>query len=243
MGMLTVVTSGKGGSGKSTLSVGLASAFDKLGKKVLLIDCDEGLRCLDLMLGVSDSLVFDLSDILQFDKSIDEVALKVTDNISLIPAPAEVNSYNRRTFGDFLLKTIASFDHIIVDCPAGIDRELYSSLPSFSNLLVVETLDNVGSRSAETMETVLYESGIKQKYLIINKFDYYMLKYNNIISLDDIVNNSGLMIKGIVPFEPQLSHLSAQGKLYHKSSSFDAFLRIAQRLEGRNIDLPKLKNL
>ncbi len=76
MGLLLVVTSGKGGAGKSTVSVGLASAFSKLNKSVLLIDFDEGLRCLDLMLNVSDKLIFDLSDVICRGKSTDEVALK-----------------------------------------------------------------------------------------------------------------------------------------------------------------------
>ena len=243
MGKLTVITSGKGGAGKSTFSVGLASALNKKNKRVLLIDCDEGLRCLDLMLGVSDRLVFDLSDILNNGKSVEEVALLVNENISLIAAPAGVNSYNRAAFGKFLLKTVDMYDHIIVDCPAGIDKAFYSALPSFAVVLVVETLDAIGCRSASILDDLLFDSGIEDRYLIINKFDYFYLKAKKMISLDDIVDRSGLKIKGIVPFDIELSHLSAMGCLYNESDAFDAYLRIADRLSGIDIPLPKLKNL
>ncbi len=243
MGKLTVITSGKGGAGKSTLSVGLASAFNKRNKRVLLIDCDEGLRCLDLMLGVSDKLVFDLSDILNNNKSIDEVALKINDNVSLIAAPSTVNSYNRVAFGKFLTKIVDLYDHIIVDCPAGIDKAFYNALPSFSCVLVVETLDAIGCRSASILDDLLFDSGIEDRYLIINRFDYFYLKAKKVISLDDIIDLSGLTIKGIVPFDIELSHLSAMGCLYNESEAFNAYLRIADRISGLNVPLPKLKNL
>ena len=102
MGLLTVIASGKGGSGKSTCSIGLATAFSKRGRRVLLIDIDEGLRCLDLMLGVSENLVFDLSDILNYKKPLDDVVLKVNDKIDLIAAPSEINSCSKPEFGKFL---------------------------------------------------------------------------------------------------------------------------------------------
>lgn len=243
MGKLTIVTSGKGGSGKSTVSVGLASAYHKKGNNILLIDCDEGLRCLDLMLGVSDKLVFDLSDIINHGKTLDEVVLKVDKNISLIAAPANVNSYDRRAFGKFLSEITDLYDNIIVDCPAGIDREFYSHLPDYSEVLVVETLDAIGCRSASTIENLLYKAGISKKYLIINKFDFFMLKSNCLISLDDIIDKTGLMIKGIIPNDPELTHLSAEGKLFTKSIAFDAFKRISDRLDGKFVKLPKLNNL
>ena len=99
MGLLTVIVSGKGGSGKSTCSIGLATAFSKRGRKVVLIDIDEGLRCLDLMLGVSEKLVFDLSDILNYDKPLEDVVLKVNDNVDLIAAPSVINSFSKMDFG------------------------------------------------------------------------------------------------------------------------------------------------
>ncbi len=243
MGKLTVVTSGKGGAGKSTFSVGLATALKKRHKKVLLIDCDEGLRCLDLMLGVSERLVFDLSDILLGSRPLEDVAIKVDENISLVAAPARVNGFNRAAFGKFLLKITDLYDHIIVDCPAGIDKALYESLPSFVSVLIIETLDAIGCRSASILDDVLFNCGIENRFLIINKFDYFYLKARNMISIDEIIDKSGLKIKGIVPYDVELSHLSALGRLYNDSEAFNSYLRIADRLNGLDVPLPKLKKL
>ena len=86
MGKIFAITSGKGGVGKSTVSAGLSLAFENQNQKVLLVDMDEGLRCLDLMLGIDEKIVLDLSDILQ-GREIDEVTYKVKENLFLIPAP------------------------------------------------------------------------------------------------------------------------------------------------------------
>lgn len=243
MGMLTVVTSGKGGTGKSTVSVGLATAFSKLSKSVLLIDIDEGLRCLDLMLGVSDRLVFDLNDIITYNKPYHEAMLQVNSNINLIPAPSSAGTLNKQLFGKFLYDISDDFDVIIVDCPAGIDKELYSFLPKFSSVVVVEPLNAIGCRSATAIENVLTSVGISNKYLILNKFDYFIHKYNGVMSLDDIVDKTGLMLKGVIPYDPGLALLSANGKLYEKCLSYKAFYRIAKRLLFCNIPLPKLNSL
>ena len=102
MGQVYAVTSGKGGVGKSTVAVGLASAFVQLGKKVLLVDMDEGLRCLDLMLGVDKSAVFDLSDILM-GKEIDDAVYSVDgyNGLYLVPAPADIGKIDAFSFSVF----------------------------------------------------------------------------------------------------------------------------------------------
>ncbi len=243
MGLLTVIASGKGGSGKSTCSIGLATALSKRGRRVLLIDIDEGLRCLDLMLGVSDKLVFDLSDILNYNKELEDVVLKVNDKIDLIAAPSEINAFSKTDFGKFLYKMTDIYDNVLVDCPAGIDPVFYKAIPPFADVLIVESLDMIGCRSASVLYNMLEEAGIRHKYLIINKFDYFVLKKNPNLTLDEIIDKSGLMLKGIVPLDTSLGILSLEGKLYTKSYAYKAFSRIADRLEGKNVPLPSLNNL
>ena len=243
MGLLTVIASGKGGSGKSTCSIGLATAFSKRGRKVLLIDIDEGLRCLDLMLGVSDKLVFDLSDILNYHKALEDVVLKVNDNIDLIAAPSEIDSYSKVDFGKFLYKVTDIYDNVIVDCPAGIDPIFYKAIPPFADVLIIESLDMIGCRSATVLYSMLEAAGIQHKYLIVNKFDYYQLSKNPSLTFDEIIDKSGLMLRGIIPNDNSLGLLSLRGNLYHKSYAFKAFSRIADRLEGKNVPLPSLNNL
>ena len=243
MGLLTVIASGKGGSGKSTCSIGLATAFSKRGRKVLLIDIDEGLRCLDLMLGVSENLVFDLSDILNYNKTLEDVVLKINNNIDLIAAPSEINSYSKVDFGNFLHKVTDMYDNVIVDCPAGIDPAFYNAIPPFADVLIIESLDMIGCRSASVLYNMLESAGVKHKYLIVNKFDFFTISKNPNLTFDEIIDKSGLMLKGVVPMDTSLGLFSLNGKLYFKSYAYKAFSRIADRLEGKNTPLPSLNNL
>ena len=243
MGQITVITSGKGGTGKSTCTIGLASAFCNFKEKVIIFDLDEGLRCLDLMLGVSENLVFDLSDILNGEKTLDEVKLKVNDYIDLVAAPANIGGYDRQKFADLVYNASNLYDRVIIDCPAGIDTEFYKNIPTFADVLIIEPLNNIGCRSAATLENLLTECGVKHKYLIINKFNYNDLKHKMVLNIDQIIDKTGLMIKGIVPYDQNLDELSQKGRLYTSSTSFPAFCRIAKRLDNANVPLPELKRI
>ena len=243
MGQITVITSGKGGTGKSTCAIGLASAFSSNNEKVIIFDLDEGLRCLDLMLGVSEKLVFDLSDIINGNKTLDEVKLEVNDFIDLVAAPASVGNYDRKKIADLIFEASDNYDRVIIDCPAGIDIDFYKNIPSFADVCIVEPLNNVGCRSAATLQHLLSLNGVQHKYLIINKFDYYLLKRKMVLNIDDIIDNTGLMIKGIIPYDLDLEDLSQNGKLYNESSAFSAFCRIAKRLDNQNVPLPELKKI
>ena len=118
MGRLIAVTSGKGGVGKSSVSVNLASALSLEGNSVLLIDLDAGMRCLDLLLGLSDSLVFDLGDILSGEKNLEEVVLpsSIYPGVSLIAAPLS-GKIEPGQLGDFLKTLPDLYDFIILDFP------------------------------------------------------------------------------------------------------------------------------
>ena len=123
MGMVTVITSGKGGTGKSTVSVGLAAALVRRGNRVLLIDCDAGMRGIDLMLGVSSDLVFDIADVIN-GSCPPASAIYPCKNMAelyVLPAPQsvhdELSPYLMRQLTNILRKY---YDHIIIDCPAGI---------------------------------------------------------------------------------------------------------------------------
>ena len=179
MGHVYAVTSGKGGVGKSTVAAGLAFAFVKLNKKTLLVDMDEGLRCLDLMLGVDKSAVFDLSDILM-GKEISDVVYSVdgTDGLYLIPAPSSPGMIDAYRFTAFAKKAAELYDTVIFDFPAGIDFSLYSCLPEGTLFLTVAVPDPVSVRDAAAVSGMLSDISCTSK-LIINNFRCRLVKKKN----------------------------------------------------------------
>lgn len=243
MGKVYAVTSGKGGVGKSTVSVGLSLAFCKLGKKVLLVDMDEGLRCLDLMLGVDEKTVFDLSDIF-IGKCIEDAVYPVEkiDGLHLIPAPSKIGLINAFSLSKFAVDAEKLYDIVIFDFPAGIDFSLYTALPDSTLFLTVAVPDNVSVRDSAIVSNKLNEISRHSK-LIINSFSYKISKKRIFKNIDDIIDSSCLQLIGIVPESEELKRLSVLHTIKKSSKAMSAFLRIAQRLNGEHILLPKPKKI
>ncbi len=243
MGKIYAVTSGKGGVGKSTFSVGLSTAFSKMGQTVLLVDMDEGLRCLDVMLGIDKQVVFDLSDIL-VGKDMSDSVYPVEDNpnLFLIPAPSRLGTVDTFSFANFVKEVQNNYDVVIFDFPAGIDFSLYTCLPAQTLFLTVAFPDPVTIRDASVVSQKLDELGVASR-LVLNSFDYKLTKRKVYKGIDDIIDQSGLQLLGIVPRSTELSLLSINHKIKQRGNAMKAFSRIAKRLNGEKILLPKLKKI
>ena len=243
MGVILAVTTGKGGVGKSSVSAGLGFAFCKMAKKVLLVDMDEGLRCLDLMLGVDKQTIFDLSDALSTERIEDSIYPDEKHNgLYLMPAPSKVGLVETERFSSFANRVSNMFDVVIFDFPAGIDLPLYKALPENTKFLTVAVLDLVSIRDASAIGNELYESGISSR-LILNRFVYKQSKKFKMRNIDEIIDMAGLRLIGIVPESQEITLLSLNHSLSEKGKPMAALMRIARRINGEPIGLPKLKRI
>lgn len=243
MGKIFAVTSGKGGVGKSTFSVGLGLTFAGRGKTVLLVDMDEGLRCLDLMLGIDSRVVFDLSDILGGREMLDAVyKYDGAEGLYLVPAPAKTGLIDAFALTQFINEAKEKYDIVIFDFPAGIDMTYYSVLPEDTLFLTVAVPDPISIRDAAAMSAEIRKIS-REARLIINR---YLLKGKNksgIRNIDDIIDSSSLRLLGIVPESDMMRQFALKHKLKKKSRAARAYMRIAARLEGENCPLVKCKKI
>ena len=243
MGICLATTSGKGGTGKSTVSCGLAIAFSRLGKRVLLVDMDEGLRCLDLLLGVDEKVVFDLADILNGTPITDGIYSSPSNpNINVIPAPSSIGSISFEALSYFAKAVKSTFDVVIFDFPAGLDFTLYSAIGDDVQFLTICNPDPVSVRDAAAVCSSLPKTNNDPR-LIINRFDSEYIKKKVYSNIDDIIDISGFRLLGLVPQSKELMLLSVAHNVNKKSKAFKALFRIAKRLIGEDVKLPKIKKI
>lgn len=244
MNNVFAITSGKGGVGKSTIASCLAAALAKINKKVLLIDLDEGLRCLDVMLGVSEEIVLDISDVLK-GADIESAIYKISqcENFYLLAAPLHRDMIDNEAFGELIRKLACEFDAVFVDFPAGIDMRLYKEMPDTTRFITVTGPDPVSIRDASLIADSLYNNKKVYNRLIINRFDYSYINKGIYKNIDDIIDSSQVRLVGIVPNDINLPLAQAKGSLCKKGRSIKAINRIIKRLCGEDIPLPKAKKI
>lgn len=242
MGAVTVITSGKGGVGKSTVSVGLARALARKGRRVLLIDCDAGLRCLDRMTGIGETLLYDSADVAG-GRCAPADAIYPCEKfpgIFVMPAPARGDDLVEAPLMKRLVQSLRGFyDHVLLDCPAGVGRGFQAACVPADRALVVCNPEPVSVRSASSVKLLLEEMGVTKQRLVINRFNGNSFRrLRTLRDLDSVIDESGIGLLGVVPEDLALVAAFLRGEETPRGcKSMLALSRIAGRLEGERIPI------
>jgi len=238
MAEVTVIVSGKGGVGKSTLCAGVGAALCRMGKRVLLVDGDAGLRSLDVLLGVTETLAYDLGDIAQ-GRCAPQEAVYPTAMPQLFLLPAQQG----RPFAPHVMRAVIGslaprFDHVLIDSPAGLGAGFLSACAPANWAILAATADSVSVRAASTARRTLNECGLDSRLVITRFRKEIFCKANAFSDLDQVIDCIGAQLLGIIPEDDQVAVRAANGKpLAAKGPAALAFDRIANRLEGRTVPL------
>jgi septum site-determining protein MinD len=242
MAKILTIASGKGGVGKSTICVGLGIALASAGRKVLLVEMDHGLRGLDLMLGIGEELVYDLSDILsgRCDPLQAMLTCPYQDHLALLCASMDPGYLvDRQTFSEFLHALSKFFDVILIDGPAGIHEELIDAVSPADTILLVTNPDPVSVRDSENVSRLLWSKGFQSQKLLINKvyLDETSAK-TGLTDFDALLDIVGIPLLGVIPFDPALGAdlMAGKGLSKERLTSY-VFSAIGRRIFGEDVPL------
>lgn len=248
MGKIIVVTSGKGGVGKTTVTANVGTALAMMGKRVLLIDTDTGLRNLDLLLGVENEAVYDVTDVADGMCDFDSAALKSSRYPNLYILPASQSKKKEELAKDrFVLlctELKERFDYILIDCPAGIEYGFECALMPADEALIVTIPDYAALRDADKVAGIIENEykNVKKIGLCINKLIPELAKKGLVADSAETCFSVGVKLVGIIPEDPYVLIDAYDSKLSvnnRRSYAGRAMKNIAARLDGRDVKLAK----
>ena len=238
MGELIAIVSGKGGTGKTSLCAGIAQALAESGETVLCIDCDVGMRNLDIALGIAHM------GALSFQEAAEYGLEKATQHpqfpsLMFLTAPmnCSADAVKLEDFGRLLDQARSRFTYVLLDAPAGIDAGFRLAARHADRIVVVTGSDPASVRDAGRAGQLLYAMDKKNVRIIVNRIDPYMVKAMR-LTVDDIMDRTGLPLLGIVPEDPEVVLAAAFEKPLLKQTKRGAAAacrRIAKRIQGRRV--------
>ena len=230
-----VIASGKGGVGKTSCCVAIGKELARRDHGVLLVDGDIGLRSLDVLLGVSERIVYDWGDIIK-GKCMKDTALVNAGGIDLLTCPLHFDeTYTPESVKEMIMLFDGDYDYILIDAPAGIDTGFELASSAADRALIVSTADRVCVRSASRAGEKLEQAGMRDIRLIINRFRRKSVASRKLLNIDKVIDETMLQLIGVVPEDENITF----GKVMERKSqpSYDAFVRIVGRIKREQIPL------
>jgi septum site-determining protein MinD len=244
MARVIVITSGKGGVGKTTTTSNIGMALARLGNKTLLIDADVGLRNLDLLLGLENRIIYTGLDVLNGNCRLEQALIKDKRQPTLAFFPLSSTRVEVPITSEQVSKLIErvknDYDYILVDSPAGIDKGFQTAIECANEAIVVVTPEVPSIRDADRVIGILMAKGVTKISLIINRIRPNMVKTDDMMSIEDVTNILGISLVGVIPDSEKIIISSNRGEpivLEDKSCLPGvAFDNTAKRLTGEEIN-------
>ncbi len=242
-GRVIVITSGKGGVGKTTTNANIGTALARAGKKVVMIDTDLGLRNLDLLLGLENRIVYTIVDVVEERCKLKQALVKDKKNPNLCLLAAaqtrDKTAVTEEQLKDICEKLKKDFDFILVDCPAGIEQGFQNAVAGASEAIVVTTPEMSAIRDADRIIGLLEsKEEIKSYKLLLNRVRPNLIESKDMVSVDEVVDILSAELIGIIPEDTGIIVSTNKGEPIvndEKSLAGRAYRNVARRIIGEDV--------
>ena len=237
-----VITSGKGGVGKTTTSANIGIGLAMLGKKVILIDADIGLRNLDVVLGLENRIVYNLVDVVEGNCRLKQALIKDKKFPELFLLPAaqtrDKDSVTPEQMKELCENLKEDFDYVIIDCPAGIEQGFKNAIAGADRAIIVTTPEISAIRDADRIIGLLEANEMKDHRLIVNRLRTDMIKRGDMMSVEDVIDILAIDLIGAIPDDENIVISTNNGEpivVNQDVLSGKAYLNICKRIMGEDI--------
>ena len=243
MGEVIVITSGKGGVGKTTTTANIGIGLSRLGKKVMVIDTDLGLRNLDVVLGLENRIVYNIVDVIEGSCRLKQALIKDKRFPELYLLPSAQTKDKTSVSPEQMKKLIDEirddFDCILLDCPAGIEQGFQNAIAGADRAIVVTTPEVSAIRDADRIIGLLETSGIRKNELLINRLRIDMVKRGDMMSVEDVTEILAVDLLGVIPDDEQVVIATNQGEpvVGEDGLAGSSYMNICRRLLGEEIPI------
>ncbi len=248
MGEVIVITSGKGGVGKTTTTANIGTGLAALGYKVVMVDTDIGLRNLDVVMGLENRIVYDIVDVANGNCRLKQALIKDKrfESLFLLPAAQtkDKNAVSTSQMKELVGNLKQEFDYVIIDCPAGIEQGFKNAIAGAERAIVVTNPEVSAVRDADRIIGLLEAEQLHDPMLVINRLRPAMVKKGDMMNIFDVEDILAIKIIGVVPEDEAIVVSTNRGEpavLDMASKAGQAYRNVVKRISGEDVPLMNLE--